>query len=320
MPHVTLVIGTQNIYQLVSALQHAEQGGSRVITSLADSYDIPRFLPNFSADSPAPPFRKFITIMQGCNNFCSYCVIDEARVLVENGVKELTLLGQNVNSYGKTNSVVLGKKRGEYGFARLLGDVAELADQGLQRLRFTTSNPKDLTDELIACFADIDILCPQLHLPVQAGSDRVLKRMNRRYSIADYLELVDKLHKVCPAIALTTDIIVGFPGEPEEVKSARLTRFQQRQDEISLERNREYIGKVQKIMLEPELDSALLSRGRTESNHIVHLQQPVAAVPGDIIAVKITGAGQHSLQGSVMENNNTEYSAAGRELLQYDTI
>ncbi len=296
--------------------------------------------------------------MQGCNNFCSYCVvphtrgrevsraaadiIDEARVLVENGVKELTLLGQNVNSYGKTNSVVLGKKRGEYGFAWLLRDVAELADQGLQRLRFTTSNPKDLTDELIACFADIDILCPQLHLPVQAGSDRVLKRMNRRYSIAGYLELVDKLHKACPAIALTTDIIVGFPGEtdtdfeqtmklldtvryhgsfsfkysprpgtraaefadavPEEVKSARLTRFQQRQDEISLERNREYIGKVQKIML---------------SNHIVHLQQPVAAVPGDIIAVKIIGAGQHSLQGSVMESNNAEYNTAGREL-QYD--
>ncbi len=355
MPHVTLVIGTQNIYQLVPALHYATQGGSRVLTSLQDKYDIPRFLPNFSLDSPAPPFRKFITIMQGCNNFCSYCVVphtrgrevsrlaadivDEARVLVENGVKEITLLGQNVNSYGKTNSVVEGGVRGEYGFPRLLTDVAALAEKGLRRLRFTTSNPKDLTDELIACFGEIDILCPQLHLPVQAGSDSVLKKMNRKYSIAGYLDLVDKLHKVCPSIALTTDIIVGFPGEsdadfeqtmtlldtvryhgsfsfkysprpgtkaakfpdavPEEVKSARLTRFQQRQDEISLERNQEYIGSRQKIMLEPEIGNSLLSRGRTESNHIVHLQEPIDGSPGDILTAEIIHAGQHSLQGKI---------------------
>ncbi len=354
MPHVTLVIGTQNIYQLVPALQYAAQGGSRVVTSLAETYDIPRFLPNFSAQTPAPPFRKFITIMQGCNNFCSYCVVphtrgrevsrmavdivDEARVLVENGVKEITLLGQNVNSYGRTNSVVAGGGRKGYGFASLLKDVATLADSGLQRLRFTTSNPKDLDDELIACFADIDILCAQLHLPVQAGSDSVLKKMNRKYSIAGYLSLVEKLHKVCPSIALTTDIIVGFPGEtdadfeetmtvldtvryhgsfsfkysprpgtraadfldavPEEVKSARLTRFQQRQDEISLERNQEYVGSIQQIMLEPEMGTTLLSRGRTESNHIVHLQEPFAGMPGDIIPARIIHAGQHSLQGA----------------------
>ncbi len=356
MPHVTLVLGTQNIYQLVPALEYASQGGSRVVTFFKYKYSIPRFLPDFSLKYSIQPFRKFITIMQGCNNFCSYCVVpytrgrevsrlaadivDEARVLVENGVKEITLLGQNVNSYGMTNSVVKDGSRGVYGFAQLLKDVASLKKKGLRRLRFTTSNPKDLTDELIACFAEIDILCPQLHLPVQAGSDSVLKRMNRKYSIEGYLELVNRLHEVCPLIALTTDMIIGFPGEtdsdfeqtmtllntvryhgsfsfkysprpgtraaefpdvvPEEVKSARLTRFQQRQDEISLERNREYIGTIQKIMLEPEAGSVLLSRGRTETNHIVHLQEPVKGVAGDIISAEIVSAGQHSLRGKAV--------------------
>lgn len=355
MPHVTLVIGTQNIYELVSALHHAETGGARVVTSLEEKYAIPRFLPDFT-HSPSPaPFRKFLTIMQGCNNFCSYCVVphtrgrevsrmaadivDEARVLVRAGVKELTLLGQNVNSYGKTNAVVSGQDKGEYGFAQLLDEVAALADDGLRRLRFTTSNPKDLTDDLIRRFAEIDILCPQLHLPVQAGSDTVLKRMNRKYTIAEYLLLIEKLHEVCPTIALTTDIIVGFPGEsdddfeatmalldrvryhgsfsfkysprpgtraadfadavPEEIKAARLSRFQKRQDEISLARNKEYIGTEQKIMLEPETGGNQLFRGRTATNHIVHLQKPVTGSPGEIITVKITHAGQHSLQGMV---------------------
>ncbi len=358
MPHVTLVIGTQNIYDLVFALKHAQTNGPRVLTSLEKRYQIPRFLPNFNGKKalyPAP-FRKFLTIMQGCDNYCSYCVVpytrgrevsrqakdivDEARVLVQNGVKEITLLGQNVNSYGQTNIVTAHSQKGEYGFAQLLHEVAKLAEEGLQRLRFTTSNPKDLTDELIACFAEIDILCSQLHLPLQAGSDHILRRMNRKYSIEGYLALVDKLHKVCPSIALTTDIIVGFPGEtdedfeatmailntvryhgsfsfkysprpgtraakfsdavPEEIKSARLARFQKRQDEISLERNSEYIGTVQNIMLEPDSGSTQITRGRTETNHIVHLHQAVKGAAGEILPAKIVHAGQHSLQGRVL--------------------
>ncbi len=354
MPHVSLVIGTQNIYQLVPALERARNGGSRIVADLVDDYAIPRFLPDPAGSWPSPPFRKFVTIMQGCNNFCTYCVVpytrgretsraaadivDEVRVLVAAGVREITLLGQNVNSYGQTNRVV--PDRDGYGFAELLREVAALEKLGLKRLRFTTSNPKDLSDELISCFAELEILCPQLHLPLQAGSDRVLKRMNRKYTVAAYRKLVEKLHTVCPQIALTTDIIVGFPGESdadfeqtmamleevryhgsfsfkysprpgtraaqfedavaEEIKSARLTRFQKRQDEISLERNREYVGCELEIMLEPEKDSALLTRGRTVTNHIVHLQEGVAALPGELRTAKILHAGQHSLQGKIV--------------------
>ncbi len=358
MPHVDLVIGTQNIYDLGSLLEKSTSVGSQVLTGLKNDYDIPRFLPEISlpgrsvsaiSPSPSVPFRKFVTIMQGCNNYCTYCVVpytrgrevsrkvkdilDEVKVLVDAGVKEITLLGQNVNSYGKTNQVSLDNEN--YSFADLLHDVSEI--KGLVRLRFTTSNPKDLTDELMQCFRDIKNLCAQFHLPVQAGSDNTLKRMNRKYTVAQYLEKVDKLHEYCPEIALTTDVIVGFPGETdddfaatmdlletvrfhgsysfkysdrpgtkasqfeekvdEQVKSARLALFQKRQDEICLERNREYVGTVKKVMIEENDQNN--AKGRTETNHIVHFSEPLSFVPGDIIDARIFFAGQHSLQGKL---------------------
>ncbi len=355
MGHVDLVVGTQNIYNIAELLERADLKGPVVATDLRDQYDIPNLLP--SSDSDKGPdhiiFRKFVTIMQGCNNYCTYCVVpytrgrevsrktsdilDEVKVLVNEGVKEITLLGQNVNSYGKTNKVHPENKN--YSFSDLLRDVAELP--GLKRLRFTTSNPRDLTEELMVCFRDIDILCPQFHLPVQAGSDSVLKRMNRRYSVADYLEKVAKLREFCPDIALTTDIIVGFPGETEEdfagtmrlletvryhgsfsfkysdrpgtrastfdkklqvdedVKSQRLSRFQARQDEISLERNREYLGKTKTIMIEESSEKG--ARGRTDTNHIVHLPHTAGLPgPGSFIDVKIVHAGNHSLRGEIL--------------------
>lgn len=355
--HVDLVVGTQNIYSIGKLLQEAEEGGARAAIELKSAYDIPRFLPEPGhrpslPSSPAPHgeiFSKFVTIMQGCNNFCTYCVVpytrgressrkvkdivDEVNVLVEAGVREITLLGQNVNSYGQTNQVTENGQA--YRFSDLLREVAAI--QGLKRLRCTTSNPKDLDDELIACFADLDKLCPQFHLPVQAGSDAVLKRMNRKYSVANYLDLVSKLRKVCPGIALTTDIIVGFPGEseqdfqgtmdllnevryhgsfsfkysdrpgtrassysdkiPEEIKTKRLARFQARQGEISLERNKEYLGQDREIMLEQV--SVEGARGRTSTNHIVHLNEAVSGRPGDLIKVNIYHAGKHSLKGRV---------------------
>lgn len=354
MGHVDLVVGTQNIYD-IGKLLHGNRGkDSKVVIELKDKYDIPRFLPEIqststdtSGVSPAPLFRKFVTIMQGCNNYCSYCVVpytrgreasrsaldivDEIKVLVEGGVKEITLLGQNVNSYGRTNSVIPGG--GPYSFSNLLREVAEI--DGLQRLRFTTSNPKDLDDDLINCFRDIGILCPQFHLPVQSGSNSVLERMNRKYDVELYLTLISKLHDVRSGIAFTTDIIVGFPGETEEefretmvllekvrfhgsfsfkysnrpgtkavdypnqvdesVKSERLAIFQKRQDEISLERNSEYIGEQKEVMLEEVTkDSA---KGRTDTNHIVHLNEEMSCQPGDFVDVKIIHAGQHSLKG-----------------------
>lgn len=354
MPHVDLVIGTQNIYGIGKYLNIKNGAAGKVVTSLADSYVIPKFLPDVKQkekkEDTEGGFSRFVTIMQGCNNYCSYCVVpytrgrevsrkisdiaEEVKILVQSGVKEITLLGQNVNSYGKTNPVASGDEK--YNFSRLLRVVAETS--GLERLRFTTSNPKDLDDELIDCFGTIDNLCPQFHLPVQAGSDSVLKRMNRKYSVKEYLGKVDRLRERCPEIALTTDIIVGFPGESdadfqqtmdlletvryhgsfsfkysdrpgtrasgfgdkieESVKSERLARFQKRQDEISLERNREYVGTCKKVMIEKCSEKE--TRGRTDTNHIVHFENVLSCGPGDIVHARITFAGQHSLKGEVV--------------------
>ena len=352
MPHVNLVIGTQNIYQIARFVRAAKT--SMVHTALIDDYVIPAFTPdltkmNRSGGSPYI-FRKFLTIMQGCNNYCSYCVvphtrgreisrmvnhiIDEAKSLVEGGVQEITLLGQNVNSYGQTNAVVESQR--EYSFADLLREVAAI--DGLKRLRFTTSNPKDLSDNLMSCFADLPILCPQFHLPVQSGSNIILSAMHRKYNRELYLEKVATLRSYCPGIALTTDIIIGFPGETEEnfmetislleevrfhgsysfkysdrpgtrsadfsnkvaedVKSRRLLEFQTRQDAISLAHNREYIGTTTHVMIEKNGQKKMV--GRTESNHLVHFSKTSSSIKnGDIIVAEITHAGQHSLQGKL---------------------
>lgn len=362
MPHVDLIIGTQHIYNLPQLLSHSSI--NRTAIHLADDYEIPRFVPTLTklqqkdAHDPPPPesefqFSRFVTIMQGCNNFCTYCVVpytrgrevsrnvadilDEIKALVSSGVSEVTLLGQNVNSYGKSNSVT--ENQTPYSFSMLLHDVAQI--DGLRRLRFTTSNPKDLSDELIDCFAEIDILCPQFHLPVQSGSDTILKRMNRKYSIKEYLHKVDELREVCPRIAITTDIIVGFPGEtdedfegtmnlletvqyngsfsfkysdrpgtkaqlldskvPEPLKSDRLQRFQRRQDEISLEKNRSYVGETLMILVETVTGEKMV--GRTDTNHIVHIEltEKNDINPGDYVQVVISFAGQHSLKADLAE-------------------
>ena len=361
MPHVDLVIGTQYIYELPRLLQ--KNSSAKTAINLADTYEIPRFIPAvkktpLSAALPSPAldapfqFSRFVTIMQGCNNFCTYCVVpytrgrevsrkvsdivDEVQVLVDSGVTEVTLLGQNVNSYGKSNSVTVDNR--PYNFAMLLHEVSSI--KGLQRLRFTTSNPKDLSDELISCFGEIDTLCPQFHLPVQSGSDRILKRMNRKYRVERYLERVERLRTVCPSIALSTDVIVGFPGEteadfqhtmdlletvrfnssfsfkysdrpgtrakelddkvPEDIKSERLQRFQKRQDEISLEENRTYIGKNVTILVEQVTEATIM--GRSSTNHIIHIDSgmPPTISPGDYQLVKVNFAGQHALKAELL--------------------
>jgi tRNA-2-methylthio-N6-dimethylallyladenosine synthase len=355
MPHVDLVIGPQNLYELAGLLDTLD-GKPRVAISMSDSYEIPAFIPalprllpqqELQSASPAPLFRKFLTIMQGCNNYCTYCVVpytrgreisrkvkdilEEAHVLVDAGVREITLLGQNVNSYGRTNQVT--DQGADYSFSQLLREVAAI--EGLKRLRFTTSNPKDLSAELMRCFGEIEILCPQFHLPVQSGSNAVLARMNRKYTRELYLQQVEDLRAVRPDIALSTDVIVGFPGESdgdfeqtmdlleevrfhssfsfkysdrpgtrsadfedkvdEQVKSARLSRFQGRQDAICLEQNSLYVGKSLPIMIEKLTEKGLV--GRTDTNHIVHVEEKIVCVPGDIVTVTINHAGQHSLNG-----------------------
>ena len=218
LPHVDVVFGTQNIEHLPLLLEDAIRGGGHHVETLESST-------SFSTDLPAKrvhPWAAWLPITVGCNNFCTYCVVpyvrgrersrrledvvDEAARLVADGVREITLLGQNVNSYG----------RDLYGEPRFADVLRGVADTGIERIRFATSHPKDLTDEVIALFGELGNLAPALHLPVQSGSDRILKAMNRRYTAEHYLKLVDKVRAACPDISLSTDIIVGFPGETEE--------------------------------------------------------------------------------------------------------
>ena len=217
--HVDIIFGTHNIYKLAELILNRLESKSMIIDIWKDTDKIVEELPN----SRKYPFKTGINIMFGCNNFCSYCIvpyvrgrersrkpediISEIKGHVLEGVVEVMLLGQNVNSYGKTLENPIS-------FAKLLTEIEKI--EGLERIRFMTSHPKDLSDELIEVMSKSKKICNHLHLPLQSGSSRILKVMNRRYTKEDYLTLVEKIKKACPDISLTTDIIVGFPGETEE--------------------------------------------------------------------------------------------------------
>jgi len=363
MNHVDIVIGPQQIYRLPELVNKAAQQSTlQLAVELSPNFAIPQYLPPSPAKScPAddheeatPIFKKFVTIMQGCNNFCTYCVvpytrgretsrppediIEEVSHLAEQGVSEITLLGQNVNSYGK----VADGKLHYIPFPQLLKKVSGV--EGIKRLRFTTSHPKDLSSELIECFATIDNLCPHFHLPVQSGSNRILKKMNRKYTIEQYLERIEALRDVRPDIVLTTDIIVGFPGEEpedfqatmelldrvryhgafsfkysdrpqakavafdgkvaEQVKAERLRLLQEKQNVISLQRNREYEGTTQNVMVEgASRNGEGQWSGRTMSNIIVNFDGP-ALSPGQEVQVRITEGLLHSLRGVIVESSS----------------
>ena len=216
---VDLVFGTHNIYNLAELLYTQVQSARPVMDVWKEAKEIVEDLPG----KRKYPFKTGVNIMYGCNNFCSYCIvpyvrgrersrepediISEIKGLVADGVVEVMLLGQNVNSYGKTleNPVT---------FANLLRQVNEI--EGLKRIRFMTSHPKDLSDELIEAMAECDKVCTHLHLPLQSGSTEILKKMNRKYTKESYLSLVERIREKNPKLSLTTDIIVGFPGETEE--------------------------------------------------------------------------------------------------------
>ncbi len=219
-PVVDLVFGPHALSRLPEHVQHLETGDDRIVDVLMS--EVIHEPDNPVNISKAGDVKAFVTIMQGCDNFCTYCVvpyvrgreisrepdkiIEEIKVLRDSNVREVTLLGQNVNSYGI--------KQKSCSFAELINRVNGI--EGIFRIRFTTSHPKDLSDELIDAFGKCEKLCHHIHLPVQAGSDRVLKRMNRKYSREEYLGKVDRLKVVCPDIAISSDIIVGFPGETEK--------------------------------------------------------------------------------------------------------
>ena len=216
---VDIIFGTHNIYKFAELICERYEVGKMVVDIWEDTDKIVEDLPNERKYA----FKSGINIMFGCNNFCSYCIVPyvrgrersrkpeaiirEIERLVKDGVSEVMLLGQNVNSYGKTLDEPIT-------FAELLRRIEKI--DGLKRIRFMTSHPKDLSDELIEVMASSGKICKHLHLPVQSGSTRILKKMNRRYTKESYLELTEKIKKAVPDISLTTDIIVGFPGETEE--------------------------------------------------------------------------------------------------------
>ena len=218
MPHLNVVFGTHNLASLPGLLEAAVTQGGHQVEVLEASEDFNDQLPSVREQA----WAAWLPITIGCNNFCTYCIVPyvrgreksrplediraEAQGLVAQGVKEITLLGQNVNSYG----------RDLYGQPRFVDVLDAVAETGIERIRFATSHPKDLTDEVIARFGTLPNLMPYLHLPAQSGSNRILKAMNRRYTREHYLDLVRKVREACPDIALSTDIIVGFPGETEE--------------------------------------------------------------------------------------------------------
>jgi len=346
-PYLDLVFGTHNVHRLPELVQNVAD--NHVRCEETDFLDRDTRLQLFPSRTGQDAYTRFVTVMQGCDNFCSYCVVpyvrgreisrpsgeilDEIRELASQGVREVTLIGQNVNSYGL-------KDNAELSFTGLLKQVNAI--DGIERIRFTTSHPKDLSEELIECFGSLEKLCKHLHLPVQCGSDNILRAMNRGYTRERYLEIVDRLRRACPEIRLTTDIIVGFPGEleedfaetmellkevryaeiysfiysprkgttaadikdetPADVKQARFDRMLAMQQEISRQTWEADVGKILDVLVEGE------SRmgegqvfGRTTWNRIVNFTGP-SELSGRLVSVKITRSYRNSLLGELPEN------------------
>ena len=328
-PFVNLMFGTHNLYAFPELLVRTLSEDKRVIDIRQETKIFPESLPVRRKHF----FKSGVNIMYGCNNFCSYCIVpyvrgreisrapeeilDEVRRLVADGCVEIMLLGQNVNSYGKT----LPEKTS---FAELLREVCKI--EGLQRLRFMTSHPKDLSDELIEVMAENPIICPHMHLPVQSGSDEILKKMNRHYDRAKYLDTVRKLREAIPDISFTTDIIVGFPGEtegdfedtlslirevgfdsaftfiyskrkgtpaaemenqvPEEVVKRRFKRLLDEVKVTAEERCARFTGRIMDVLVEEENREPGLVTGRIGHNIVVHLPGDASMI-GKIIPVHL---------------------------------
>lgn len=343
-PHVNIVFGTHNAYKFPEYLNRVKTEGVQVKEIFNKETDIIEGVP-IDRESKV---KAFVTIMYGCNNFCTYCIvpyvrgrersrksediIKEIEGLVAEGYKEVTLLGQNVNSYGK------GLEE-DIDFARLLRKINEV--EGLERIRFMTPHPKDLTKDVIMAIKECDKLCEQVHLPVQSGSNRILKKMNRHYTKEAYLELVELIKKEIPGVSITTDIIVGFPGEteedfldtldlaqkvqydsaftfiysrrnntpadmmlnqvPDEDKHHRFDRLVKTINESVISKNKEFEGKTVEVLVEgPSKNDEEKLMGRTRNGKLVNFTgENVKA--GDLVNVKIVRAQPFSLIGEVIK-------------------
>lgn len=327
---VDIVFGTHNIYMLAELIWRKVSGEKRVFELWEGTDKIVEDLPSEHKYG----FKAGVNIMYGCNNFCSYCIVPyvrgrersrkpediiaEVKKLAEEGIVEVMLLGQNVNSYGKTLENPMS-------FAELLREVEKV--DGIRRIRFMTSHPKDLSDELIEVMKTSKKICRHLHLPMQSGSTEILRRMNRKYTKDDYLTLVEKIKTAMPEISLTTDIIVGFPGEteedfcdtldvvakagfdsaytflyskrtgtpaatmenqvPDEVAKERFNRLLALVSEQSAKLTARHTGEVAEVLVEErnEQDSSLLT-GRLSNNLLVHFPGDAALI-GKLVSVKL---------------------------------
>lgn len=343
-PYVNIIFGTHNAYKFPEYLNRVRTEGVQIKEIFNKETDIVEGLPIDRESS----VKAFVTIMYGCNNFCTYCIVPyvrgrersrkpedilkEIRELVAQGYKEITLLGQNVNSYGK------GLEE-DVDFAKLLRMINEI--EGLERVRFMTSHPKDLTVDVIMAIKECDKLCEQIHLPVQSGSNSILKKMNRHYTREYYLDLVKKIKEEIPGVTLTTDIIVGFPGETEEDfqetlelvkevgyssaftfiysrrnntpadmmlnqvseedKHHRFNRLVAAVNERVIAQNKAEEGNILEVLVEgnSKNDAEKLT-GRTKTGRLVNFTgEGINA--GDIVNVKITRAQNFSLIGEVIK-------------------
>ena len=341
-PQVDLVFGPQTYHRLAELVTEAARGEAGVIDTSFPSESKFDHLPEEARPQGA---AAYLSVQEGCDKFCTFCVVPytrgaehsrpaaavlaEARRLVEAGAREITLLGQNVNAYHGE-----GPEGGVWGLGRLLFALAEI--EGLARLRYTTSHPRDVDDDLIAAHRDLAQLMPYLHLPVQSGSDAILAAMNRRHAAADYLRVVERLRVARPDLALSSDFIVGFPGEsdrdfadtlrlvtevgyaqaysfkyspragtpaaeaadqvPEAVKAERLAMLQQLLSEQQIAFNRGCVGRELDVLLEAEGRRPGQLLGRSPFMQAVHVAAP-ARLKGRILPVRIEGAHPNSLAG-----------------------
>jgi tRNA-2-methylthio-N6-dimethylallyladenosine synthase len=342
--HLDLVLGTRGLSAIGELLESLHETSKRLAHLPEDEASQHPCEQHLAAIVGAAALVAPVTIMQGCDNYCTYCIVPyvrgrersrpaeeilrEIQALTASGVREILLLGQNVNSYGRSLD-------NQTGFVDLLHRIQSQTNVG--RLRFTTSHPKDLTPGLIQCFADLPCLCKHLHLPVQAGSDTILRRMNRGYTAAQYLEKIAMLREACPDIAVSADVMVGFPGETEvdfhqtlqllaavdfdnlfsfrysdrayvkssefpdkvdtHTKARRLSELQRVQGEITLRKNRLEIGRIREVLVEgPSRAAHGQLTGRTSQNRAVNFDGSKRLI-GQTIYVKITSAFSHSLGG-----------------------
>lgn len=345
-PYVDMIFGPSDISRLTDILDRSAGRSAPVIDIKGDPDYHFKLIPASRNDR----LKAWVSIMYGCDNFCTYCVvpylrgrersrlpgdiITEVKDLVQRGFKEVTLLGQNVNSYGKG----VEEKVDFPGLLMMLNDIS-----GLERIRFVTSHPRDLSEGLVNALRDLSKVCESLHLPVQSGSDLILAAMNRRYTRKDYLDRVEMLRKAVPGITLTSDIIVGFPGEtdqdfdrtlrlldqvqydgifafkyskrpgttaldlsghiPEKVKEERLSRVLEFQQKITIKKSHAYIGTIQEILMDGHSRKGGTLTGRTRGNKVVNVEGTLSLL-GTLARVKIASASVNALSGDIIENGN----------------